>query len=62
MFNKIVMNYTYEFSGKGMLSKSSGTHEVSIGILIGNLAKTSKKSSSVFESEPEQPYYEWLDK
>jgi len=30
----LVLNYSYEFSAKGMLSKSSGTHEFSIGYYI----------------------------
>ncbi|MBI9036836.1 MAG: PorP/SprF family type IX secretion system membrane protein [Bacteroidales bacterium] len=38
----LVLNYSYEFSAKGMLSKSSGTHEFSIGYYIYFQAKEPK--------------------
>jgi len=61
VYSKVVANYTYELSGQGMLGNSGGTHEISIGFLIGTLKSLPKTAPSIFDAEPEQPYMEWLD-
>jgi len=37
--NSVVFNYTYEFSGSGMLDYSEGTHEITIGMRLGKATK-----------------------
>ena len=60
IYNKAVMNYTYEFSSNGMLANSSGTHEISIGFLLG---KNKNNKSSIFNSNSsKQSYYQFIDK
>jgi len=56
---KMLFNYTYEFSGSGLMKYSSGNHELTIGFLIG---KNSEKRyhRSAFGSHPKQPYYDWI--
>ena len=56
LHNAIIANYTYEFSGQGMLGKSSGTHDISIGFRIGKPKDKTPPASS------KKPYYQWLDK
>lgn len=41
--NQFIMNYTYEFMGKGILGKSSGTHEINMGIYFGREIKKLKE-------------------
>jgi type IX secretion system PorP/SprF family membrane protein len=55
-YDIIIMNYTYEFSGQGMLSKSSGTHEISLGFALG------KKKDKAPAPSGKKPYYDWIDK
>lgn len=59
IYDKLVMNYSYEFSGKGIQGKSSGTHEISLGFLIGK-QKADIHSSSIFRKTSSQPYYDWI--
>ncbi len=57
--DRIVVNYGYEFSGSGIHAESSGTHEISIGILIG---ENSGHYGSIFRptsSGTNQPYLNW---
>jgi len=54
-YKKAVLNYTFEFSEQGIQGASSGTHEISIGFLLG---KSKHSSSSIF-SNPNIPYYNW---
>jgi len=56
LHNAIIANYTYEFSGQGMLGKSSGTHDISIGFRIGKTKDKTPPASS------KKPYYQWLEK
>jgi len=56
LHNAIIANYTYEFSGEGMLGKSTGTHDISIGFRIG---KTKDKAPP---ASPKKPYYDWIEK
>ena len=58
--NKLAVNYSYEF-GQGMLSNSSGNHEISLGFLLG---KGKPNRFSVFSKESisrKKPYYKWLN-
>lgn len=59
--SNLVVNYSYEFGGNGMLGQSSGTHEVSIGFLIGKKKNT---LSSIFNADMtsrKRPYFDWLN-
>ena len=53
-YHVVQMGYSYEFSGEGMLGKSSGTHEISLGFIIGG------NKSEVPASTPKKPYYDWI--
>ena len=54
--DRVAMNYSYEFGGGGVLGNSSGTHEFSLGFLIG---KNKGNPSSIFNPASKQPYYDW---
>ena len=54
VFNVVQMAYSYEFSGNGMLGRSSGTHELSLGFLIG------ESKSDAPASTNKKPYYDWI--
>jgi type IX secretion system PorP/SprF family membrane protein len=56
---KMLLNYTYEFSGSGIMKYSSGNHEISVGFLIGKNSDR-KYQRSTFRSLPKQPYYQWI--
>jgi len=56
---KMLINYSYEFSGTGIMKYSSGIHEISIGFLIGK-SKDQKYQRSAFRSLSKQPYYDWI--
>jgi type IX secretion system PorP/SprF family membrane protein len=56
---KMLFNYTYEFSGSGLMKYSSGNHEISIGFLIGKNSDR-KYQKSPFRSLSKQPYYDWV--
>ena len=54
-YNNFIFNYTYEFSGKGMGSYSSGSHEITIGY---KLDKKGKKKSVLNQGNP---YEKWVE-
>jgi type IX secretion system PorP/SprF family membrane protein len=56
---KLLLNYTYEFSGTGIMKYSSGNHEITIGFLIGK-NNNKKYQKSAFRSLSKQPYYDWI--
>jgi type IX secretion system PorP/SprF family membrane protein len=56
---KILINYSYEFSGTGIMKNTYGNHEISIGILIGKNSE-SKYQKSYFRSQNNQPYTDWV--
>jgi type IX secretion system PorP/SprF family membrane protein len=56
---KILLNYSYDFSGAGIMKYSSGIHEVSLGFLIGKNSDR-KYQKSAFRSVSKQPYYDWI--
>lgn len=56
---KMLINYTYDLSGTGIMKYSAGIHEISMGFQLG---KTSDRQyqRSAFRSLQKQPYYEWI--
>ncbi len=56
---KMLISYSYDLSGTGIMKYSSGIHEISIGFLIGKISD-SKYQRSAFRSLPKQPYYDWI--
>ncbi len=57
LFSSFIFNYSYEFASTGIASKSSGTHEITIGWKI-----TSKKKTDEPTPDKKKPYYKWLSK
>jgi type IX secretion system PorP/SprF family membrane protein len=49
--NQFLMNYTYEFMGSGILGKSSGTHDINLGIFFGREIKKLKEDQLTIESK-----------
>ncbi|MEM9022290.1 MAG: type IX secretion system membrane protein PorP/SprF, partial [Bacteroidota bacterium] len=62
VLHRMALNYTFE-TGSGILSSASasGTHEVSLGFVIGNKAN---RKGSIFtdydENASRRPYFKWL--
>jgi type IX secretion system PorP/SprF family membrane protein len=56
-YNNLLVNYSYEFSSKGIAGQSGGTHEITNGWRM-----SSKKKSEVPAPDAKKPYYEWLNK
>jgi type IX secretion system PorP/SprF family membrane protein len=56
-YNNFLVNYSYEFSSKGIMGESGGTHEITIGWRM-----SSKKKSDVPAPDAKKPYYQWLNK
>jgi len=54
IFNVVQMAYSYEFAGSAMLGQSNGTHEISLGFLIGE-SKSDAPASTI-----KKPYYDWV--
>lgn len=57
-YSNFIAQYTYEFSSKGMMGQSSGTHEITIGWRM----TSSKKKSDAPAPDAKKPYYQWLNK
>lgn len=55
LLNNFVMNYAYEFSSKGIMGQSSGTHEITIGW------KLAQKNKNQPAPDPKKPYYKWVN-
>jgi type IX secretion system PorP/SprF family membrane protein len=49
--NQFMMNYTYEFLGKGILGKSSGTHDINLGIYFGREIKKLKQDQLTIQTK-----------
>lgn len=56
LYDRITGSYSYEFAGGGMMAQSSGSHEITLGYLIG------KNKNAVAPSDSKKPYYDWLNK
>lgn len=56
LYDRLVGSYSYEFAGGGMMAQSSGSHEITLGYLIG------KNKNAVAPSDSKKPYYDWLNK
>ena len=54
LFSVVQMAYGYEFSGEGMLGRSNGTHEITLGFLIGE-SKSDAPAATI-----KKPYYDWV--
>lgn len=54
-YSNLIVNYSYEFSSKGIMGESGGTHEITLGWRI-----PSKKKSETPAPDPKKPYYEWI--
>ncbi|MFQ5335964.1 MAG: PorP/SprF family type IX secretion system membrane protein, partial [Flavobacteriales bacterium] len=61
IYNKLAISYAYEFSGNGMLGQSSGTHEVSLGVLIGNEKNALTSIFGAGSSHRRKPYFGWSE-
>ncbi len=57
IFGGFVFNYSYEFSSTGIASKSSGTHEITIGWKLSPKPKSDEPAK-----DKKKPYYNWLKK
>jgi len=55
-YSNFIAQYTYEFSSKGIMGESGGTHEITIGW------RMSKKKADAPAPDSKKPYYEWLNK
>jgi hypothetical protein len=56
---KMLISYSYDLSGTGIMKYSSGIHEISIGFLLGKESDSGYQRSA-FRSLPKQPYYDWI--
>lgn len=56
LLSNLIMNYAYEFSSKGIMGQSSGTHEITIGW------KLIKRKNNQPIPDPKKPYYDWINK
>lgn len=56
---KMLISYSYDLSGTGIMKYSSGIHEITIGFLIGKESERGYQRSA-FGSLPKQPYYDWV--
>lgn len=57
---KMLLAYSYDLAGTGIMKYSSGIHEITIGFMIGKGGDRPYQRSA-FRSLPEQPYYEWVE-
>ena len=56
-YTNFIAQYSYEFSSKGVMAQSSGTHEITIGWRMA-----AKKKTDVPAPSSKKPYYQWLNK
>lgn len=54
-YSNLLVNYAYEFSSKGIMGESGGTHEITLGWRMA-----AKKRSEAPAPDPKKPYYEWI--
>jgi len=57
-YSNLLINYAFEFSTKGIMAESGGSHEITIGWKINS----QKKKSDIPAPDAKKPYYEWLNK
>lgn len=57
IYNRYVMNFSYEGGFSGPVSKTPGTYEVTLGILIG---KSKKITNDLPFIKSSKPYNEWI--
>ncbi len=56
---RIILNYSYDLSGTGIMKYSSGIHEISLGFMIGK-GSDLRYQRSAFRTTSKQPYYDWI--
>ncbi|TAL58054.1 MAG: type IX secretion system membrane protein PorP/SprF [Bacteroidetes bacterium] len=54
-YSNLMVNYAYEFSSKGIMGESGGTHEIALGWRM-----VTKKKSETPAPDAKKPYYEWI--
>lgn len=54
-YSNLLVNYSYEFSSKGIMGESGGTHEITLGWRMA-----AKKKSEAPAPDSKKPYYEWI--
>ena len=61
IYNRLAINYLYEFSNSGILGQSNGSHEFTLGILIG---RKENEPTSIFNAKTasgRRPYLKFLN-
>ncbi len=58
LFNRYSLGYSYEFSTTGPLGNSSGSHEITLGVILGKSSKINNKIPFVKSGEP---YNDWVE-
>lgn len=56
-YSNLLINYSYEFSSKGIMGESGGTHEITLGWRMA-----SKKKTDAPAPDNKKPYYQWITK
>ena len=54
-YSNLIFNYAYEFSSKGIMGESGGTHEITLGWRFD-----AKKKSELPAPDPKKPYIDWI--
>lgn len=54
-YSNLIVNYAYEFSSKGIMGQSGGTHEITLGWRMA-----AKKRSEAPAPDAKKPYYQWI--
>ncbi len=54
-YSSFIVNYSYEFSSKGIMGESGGTHEITIGWRMA-----AKKKTDVPKADSKKPYLDWI--
>lgn len=59
IFKNLILNYSFETSNEGLMNATKGSHEISLGVLIGT-NKSIKYRKSAFGQKNNNPYYNWI--
>lgn len=54
-YSNLLVSYAYEFSSKGIMGESGGTHEITLGWKM-----SAKKKSETPAPDAKKPYYQWI--
>lgn len=58
IINRFSIGYSYEFGPVGPLGNSGGSHDITIGVIIG---KSSKINNNIPFFKPNNPYNQWVN-